>query len=84
MAEKGAKSRRKKRVKRKYSKKSKTQAHQDDSRIVYAFAHVETWIELYADSVELPRAIVAERVAELLLLQVSGKRLGTRNSMPTL
>ena len=80
MAEKGASTRRKVNVKRKHSTKGKAEAHQD-SRIVYAFAHVEAWIELYADSVELPRSIVTEQVAELLLLQVRGKRMGTRNSM---
>lgn len=52
--------------------KSITDAHHE----IYAFAHVETWIEDYARSNQLPAHELTERVADLLKLQTVRPILG--------
>lgn len=51
---------------------------------IYAFSHVETWLEDYAKSQRLSSHELTERVARLLLAQTSREVLGVDNTVPAL
>jgi transposase-like protein len=55
-----------------------------ERHVVYAFAHCQTWIEIYANTLSIPSAFFAERVGELLLQQARGKKLRADNRMPSM
>lgn len=55
-----------------------------DVHVAYAVSHCETWLDIYARGLEVPRAFFAERVATTLLSQAGGKILGPEDSLPAL
>jgi transposase-like protein len=55
-----------------------------ERHIVYAFAHCQTWIEVYANTLSIPPSFFAERVGELLQQQARGKKLRPNDRMPSL
>jgi hypothetical protein len=50
----------------------------------FAFGHCKTWLEIYADSINVSRADLAFGVGELLRNSARGKVLGTVHKMPAL
>lgn len=51
---------------------------------IFAFSHVQTWLDIYAGSSGIPSTLLTDRVARLLLSSTRGQVLGSLNSMPTL
>lgn len=56
----------------------------NDAQVIYAFAHVESWLEAYARSNQLSAYELTNRVATLLHVQTGGKILGLEDSLSTL
>lgn len=66
--------------KRKYTKKGRKEneiSSQEEKHIAYAIGHCETWLQIYADSVRIPRTSFTSRVARALLVQTHREGLGT-------
>lgn len=60
----------------------KREEHNDEIQTVYAFAHIECWLGIYAQSHNLSTADLTRRVGELLQAQTGGQVLGVGNRVP--
>lgn len=78
---------RKKHPKQKLTETSTEESDNGDAGFIqnhtsFAFGHVQTWLDIYAGSTGIPSALLADRVARLLLSSTRGQVLGTSNSLP--
>jgi transposase-like protein len=53
-----------------------------ERHVIFAFAHCQTWLEVYANSLSIPPAYFAERVGQLLQFEARGKKLRPDHRMP--
>lgn len=65
-------------------KHGKSQSSIPSETLVYAFAHVESWIESYAKATGHSFAELADGVATLLYAQTGGEVRRTQNRVPAL
>jgi hypothetical protein len=56
----------------------------DQRQEIYAFAHCQTWLEIYANTIGVPASALTRRVGEILFSTSGGPLVGFEGGMPAL